>query len=228
MMYNNEGDKMIEAFKKLQNEKQARFVEKLTPCATPSLGIKIPQIKAYVRTITPSYELLDQIKLNEYIEIDILYGFILNKLGKIKDEKYQKYLSYYFNYINNWMTCDTFIANTKYKEDEMDDLYQMIQELLKTNEEFKVRLGLIFLKKYFIKNTSYDEIYALIAHIQYGKYYVDMGCAWLLCSMACCNFSWFEKNKNNIQTLSPEVYKKTIQKIRDSYLITKEQKQSLV
>jgi hypothetical protein len=54
-----------------------------------------------------------------------------------------------------------------------------------------------------------------------------MVCAWLLCSMACMDFDWFYTHASDIKNLSEVVYKKTVQKIRDSYLITKEQKESL-
>lgn len=227
MMYNKQGDNMLEDFKKLKDERQVAFVEKLTPCKTPSLGIKIPIIKTYLQSISPSYELLDTIPLNEYIEIDILYGLILIKLGKRKDETYNQYLQLYLDHINNWMTCDTFVSNTKYKESELDDLYQLVKQLIQTRDCFKVRVGLVFLKRYFLKQKNFDEIFHLISTIEYGEYYVDMGCAWLLCTMACMEYEWFSKNIDKIKSLSPFILKKTIQKMRDSYLITKEQKELL-
>ncbi|MCM1513365.1 MAG: DNA alkylation repair protein [Anaeroplasma bactoclasticum] len=222
-MYNR-----IEEFQKLKNDTHKAFVEKLTPCSIPSLGIKIPVIKQFVKNIQPTYAMLETIPLNEYIEQDILYGFLLNRLGKVKDEQYYCYMENYVESMANWMTVDTFVSNTTFKNNELNILYSYIQKWLKSKEEFVVRTAVVMMKKYFITQKHFDEIFDLLTTISYGPYYIDMAVAWLLCSMACLDFNYIYTHLPDIQKWSEFVCKKAIQKMRESYLITKEQKEMLL
>lgn len=217
---------MLQEFYKLQNAKQKAFVSKLTPTNIPFLGIKTPIIKEFVKNHEITYASLDQIKLNEYVEQDILYGLFLNKLGHIKDDKYYNYVLNYSKYLDNWCTCDTFVCNTKFKKDDYTNLIELINILLKGND-IQIRCALILIKKYLIKDWTFDKIFSIIKEIKYGSYYIDMGCAWLICTMACYDFWYIYDHLNKIKELSVFVYKKSIQKMRDSYLITKEQKELL-
>ncbi|MCM1260260.1 MAG: DNA alkylation repair protein [Prevotella sp.] len=218
----------IEEFQELKNDMHKAFVEKLTPGHIPSLGIKIPIIKRFAKQVQPTYEILETIPLNEYIEQDILYGFLLNRLGKVKDEQYYCYMEKYVSSMSNWMTVDTFVSNTTFKNNELNILYSYIQKWLKSKEEFVVRTAVVMMKKYFITQKHFDEIFDLLTTISYGPYYVDMAVAWLLCSMACLDFNHIYTHLSDIQKWSEFVCKKAIQKMRESYLIAKEQKEKLL
>lgn len=218
--------KMQEEFYRLSNQSQAAFAKKLTPTNIAFLGIKIPQIKEFVKSHAITYDELYHIKLNQYVEQDILFGLFLNKLGKVKNELYYKTFLYFIKYLDNWMTCDTFVCNTQFKKNEYDKLLSIITYILQ-QQPMEVRCGLILLKKYFIKELPFDEIFKMIEKIKYGDYYVDMGCAWLLCTMGCYDFEYIYNHFSHILEMSSFVYKKTIQKMRESYLITSEQKQRL-
>lgn len=217
----------IEDFQKLKNDAHKAFVEKLTPCGIPSLGIKVPLIKQFAKKIQPTYEMLETIPLNEYIEQDILYGFLLNRLGKVKDNQYDYYMEKYVASMANWMTVDTFVSNTTFQKDEQERLYRYIQKWLKSEKEFVVRTGVVMIKKYFIQQKDFDEIFELLSTISYGPYYIDMAVAWLLCSMACLDFTYIYAHLIDVHKWSEFVYKKAIQKMRESYLITKAQKEML-
>ena len=82
--------KMQEEFYRLSNQSQAAFAKKLTPTNIAFLGIKIPQIKEFVKSHAITYDELYHIKLNQYVEQDILFGLFLNKLGKVKNELYYR------------------------------------------------------------------------------------------------------------------------------------------
>ncbi len=224
--YNMEGENMLEEFYQLKDETKVAFITKIASTNIPSLGITIPKIKTFVKSHDITYDTLDQIPLNQYIEQDVLYGLFLNKLAKNKDKAYYQHFLAYVKYLDNWITCDTFVSSTKFKLAEYDQLYQIISYLLK-QEGIMTRCGLVLLKKYFIKEKPFDEIFKLIKTIQYGLYYVDMGCAWLLATMACFDFEYIYSHLDEIASMSFFVYKKTIQKMKESYLITPFQKDRL-
>lgn len=217
---------MLEEFYQLKDPKSVAFSKKITPTKIPFLGIKIPLIKTFVKNHDITYDLLDQIPLNQYVEQDVLYGMFLNKLGKIKDEKYYHYLINFTKKLDNWLTCDTFVCNTNFKKNEYQTLLTIIQYLLK-QDDMMVRCGIIFLNKYFVKVLPYEEILSMLKDIQYGNYYIDMGCAWLICTMASYNFDLLYAHLNEIKEMSLSVYQKAISKMKDSYRITSEQKLSI-
>ncbi len=217
-------NEILEAFYKLKDEKQAHFAEKLTKTTISFLGIKIPMIKTFVKHYDISYHDLQQIPLNIYVEQDILYGMFLNKLGKKKDEKYYQTFLTFTAYLDNWMCCDTFVSNTNFQKDDYDKLYELVQSLLTKEKPIQRRCGLVLLKKYFIKVLTFEQIFTLLKKVTYGNYYVDMACAWLLCSVGCYNFTCIYDHLDDIYKLSPFVYNKTIQKMKESYLISNDQK----
>ena len=195
-------NEILEAFYKLKDEKQAHFAEKLTKTTISFLGIKIPMIKTFVKH----------------------YGMFLNKLGKKKDEKYYQTFLTFTAYLDNWMCCDTFVSNTNFQKDDYDKLYELVQSLLTKEKPIQRRCGLVLLKKYFIKVLTFEQIFTLLKKVTYGNYYVDMACAWLLCSVGCYNFTCIYDHLDDIYKLSPFVYNKTIQKMKESYLISNDQK----
>ena len=60
----------------------------------------------------------------------VLFGLFLNKLGKVKNELYYKTFLYFVKYLDNWMTCDTFVCNTQFKKNEYDKLLSIITYIL--------------------------------------------------------------------------------------------------
>lgn len=52
----------------------------------------------------------------------------------------------------------------------------------------------------------------MIEKIKYGDYYVDMGCAWLLCTMGCYDFEYIYNHFSHILEMSSFVYKKQYKK----------------
>ena len=71
-----------------------------------------------------------------------------------------------------------------------------------------------------------DRIFSLIDEITIDKYYVNMGIAWLLCECFTkyrdITLNYLLKSKINTFT-----FNKTISKIRDSYRVSKEDKEYL-
>ena len=105
---------MQEEFYNLEKKSKAAFEKKLTPTNIAFLDIKIPRIKEFVKNHQITYDELYNIKLNQYVEQDILFGLFLNKLGKIKNQLYYDTFLYFVKYLDNWMTCDTFVCDTKF------------------------------------------------------------------------------------------------------------------
>jgi len=160
---------------------------------------------------------------NNLTEVNILGKLIC----KIKDfNVFKKYLIKYANKIDNWSSCDCLKYNIN--ADNAQDYFLLSQSLVHDKKPFVRRVGLSILFKmcgkfdylqqtFEIVNTFYDE----------EDYYVNMMLAWLVAEcftkdrQSTLNFL---KNHN----LNKFVINKAISKCRDSYRVSKEDKEFLL
>ena len=98
--------------------------------------------------------------------------------------------------------------------------------MLKKEETFSVRIGLILLLCFYVEKEYIFDILQLVKTVTHEEYYVGMGLAWLLAE---CYIKYPEETLVLLKekSLSSFVQNKTISKIRDSYRVSKEEKEFL-
>lgn len=135
------------------------------------------------------------------------YGEFVGELDKI------------LPYLNNWALTD--MVNSDVIELEKEKFINKIREYLSSTHPFTIRLGIVLLKSYYIKGkediTPYIET---VVNIKSNEYYVNMAIAWFLQSAYVYHKETLEKYINT-EYLSPWVYKKTLQKIKESRVTRK-------
>ena len=114
--------------------------------------------------------------------------------------------------------------NIKNKEQEYINL---AKEYLKSKEEFIRRIGVRILFNYTEKEDL-TEIFNIIDSLYAEeKYYVNMAISWLMCELIIKNreqtLEYLKHHKLNDFTIN-----KTISKCRDSYRVSKEDKEFLL
>lgn len=138
---------------------------------------------------------------------------------------FKKYITKYANKIDNWASCDSlkFKINDKNKIDYLN----FALELIKENKTFVKRVGLIILFKLINYKEFLNKIFEVLNSFYYEQeYYVNMMLAWLFCEC-------FVKYKTETQqflknhTMNKFVINKGISKCRDSFRVTKEDKEWL-
>ena len=101
-----------------------------------------------------------------------------------------------------------------------DKFIMKILSYLESDNEFIVRVGIIFLLYYYMSDEYIDYVFELINNVKVRAYYVDMAIAWLI-SVAFVKYK--EKTivflDNN--DLDVEIIRMTVQKIRDSKRVDK-------
>lgn len=216
----------IKYLKQERDEKYRDFHQKLTPTKYEILGIRVPQSRKIAKEIikTDISSFLEQTQDNYYEEV-LIEGFVI---ASIKDEDFfQKALSNFLPKIDNWAICDSFCNSIQIIKSNPKWFFEYFLNFLKTPEPFTVRTGLITLLNFYIKEEYLERIFKSLDQIKIEHYYVNMGIAWLLAEMYTKypieTESYFKKSKINDFTMN-----KTISKIRDSYRISKEQKEELL
>jgi len=98
--------------------------------------------------------------------------------------------------------------------------------LLRENNQYAVRFYIIFMMNNCITAERINIIEDKLKQINYGDYYVDMGAAWLLAEVLVKDYASGLKLLEKID-FPKFVHNKALQKARESFRISQEQKQYL-
>lgn len=222
-------EKDIEEFEKylLQlsgNNKQREFEKNVSKTKYPCLALSSAQIKNIVKEISKGnfFSFLKLQLFNNHTE------FLINGslICKIKDFKlFKKLLTKYAKIVDNWAACDSlkFNINSKNKK----DFYILSKEFMKNSKPFVRRIGVRILFK-FIDDEYINKVFEEINNFKNeSDYYVNMCLSWLLCE------AFIKKRDKTIDFLknghiNKFVMNKTISKCRDSFRVSKLDKEMLL
>lgn len=210
----------------LQDKQYQSFQKKLCPSKYSIIGIRMPILKNYAKELAKNYQvktLIEQID-NEYYEEIMLKGLLI---GLEKDFFVTKQLIYDFvPKIDNWGICDTFCSSLKIIKKHQDEMWEIINHFLKSNQEFEIRFAIVMILDYAIKEEELAKIFKIFENIKEDKYYINMAIAWTL---SICLIKHYDITYNYLQkaNLNRFTYNKTISKAVDSYRLTIEQKNQL-
>lgn len=206
-----------------RDEKKQMWEKNVVNTNLPCLAVLSKDVKEIVKEISKGNFLsfLD-LELNDYFTNSLINGGLI---GKIKNfDLIVSYLDKFLQKADNWASVDTISFDVKNKEQEF---FELAKKYLKSKKVFVRRCGIrIFFK--FLTSEYLKEIFEIIKEMKDEKeYYVNMAISWLVCEA-------FVKNKAitlkllKSQELSPFVQNKTISKCRDSYRVSKEDKEELL
>lgn len=211
---------------KNQDLKYRDFSAKLTPTIDKDLfiGVRVPKL----REIAKAYKSHEKIKdflddlPHKYVEENTLHGLLLSEL-KDYDEVVKR-LNAFLPYVDNWATCD--IISPKVFKKNRAQLKKHIGRWMGSSEPYTIRFGIEMAMSHFL-DDDFDRLFATkVAKIRSQEYYVNMMKAWYFATALAKQWEaiipFIEKKK-----LDDWSHNKTIQKARESYRITPEQKEYL-
>lgn len=225
----------------------AKFSGSLLGREAVMLGVRLPKIRELAKRIAKAddREYLDKAlsdinekgaEINEaedfkeeiqYMEELMLYGMTIGCM-KEKLEVLFPYIERYVARIDNWSLCDSFCAGLKQTKKQPELMWDFLQPYLCSDKEFDLRFGVVMLMDFYVTPEYIDELLKIYDRIHHEGYYVKMAVAWAL--SACLVKQW---EKSFAYMSSPEnhlddfTFTKTVQKCRESYRLTKEQKEML-
>lgn len=162
-----------------------------------------------------------------YMEELMLYGMVIGCM-KEKLEELFPYIERYVARIDNWSLCDSFCAGLKQTKKQPERMWEFLQPYFKSDKEFDLRFGVVMLMDFYVTPEYIERLLQIFDGIHHEGYYVKMAVAWAL--SVCLVKQWDE---SFAYMASPEnrldefTYSKTVQKCRESYRLTAEQKESL-
>ena len=220
-------NKIKNEIKKLSDTKYKEFHSKLCPNTNNILGVRVPILRKYAKELMKENDyktILKEID-NEYYEEIMLQGMIIG-LAKDDFKIILEYIEKFISKIDNWAVCDTFIAGLKIVNKNKEEYWDFINQY-KNGKEFERRFLVVSMLDFYIEEKYLKEDFKIIDTIEKEEYYVKMAVAWFI-SIAYIKFpSKTEKylKKNNLDQFTQN---KAIQKIRESYRVSKEEKNKLL
>lgn len=203
---------------KISDPKKAEFDKGLIDTKFEIKGTKTRQIDDFAKSLVRINADFYEIPLENYEEI-ILAGCFIGH-SKASSEEKIKMFKHVLPYIDNWGTCDTIIARLKGLEKEQ----QFFIDLLDSEEPFYVRVGIVWLMKYQLKN-DFKKVVNLISKVNNENFYVKMAIAWCYAEAFVYDYEYMY---NFVKTIDDVfIRNKTISKACESYRVKPENKQAL-
>lgn len=213
----------------LIDEKYKEFHSNLCPGINNILGIRVPVLRNYAKQLAKNYsleELLANID-DEYYEEVMLKGMIIGLTKNIEWEELEKHIREFVPKIDNWAICDTFCAGLKITKKYKKAMWKLIQEILKSSNEFEIRFAVVMILDYYIDEEYLEKNFEIFNQIKNDEYYVKMAIAW---AISICFIKFYNETYSylmNNKSLDNWTYNKAIQKAIESYRIIDKQKDEL-
>ena len=218
--------KIYKELQALKEKEYADFQAKLVPTIEPStiLGIRVPKLRALAKSYMRDQEcqvFLDSLPHNYYDE-NMLHAILISEM---KDhDKCINRLEAFLPYVDNWAVCDT--TAPKVFRRNREKLMKYIEKWSSSKETYTCRFAIEMLMTHFLDDDFREAYLEIPAEIISEEYYVNMMVAWFFATALAKQWdktiSYIEENR-----LGQWVHNKTIQKARESYRITEEQKEYL-
>lgn len=204
---------LITDLRSISDSKFKTFNDKIINTSSSTIGVQIPKLRRIAKEISKgnTLEFLN-LEMPDIFELHILYALALCSIKDLKLSIF--YLEKFLPKINNWAVCDLLCAEYKIVNSYKNYFIKYIEKLCKSQLEFTVRVGVILLLKFYIKDNI-EESFKIISRIKLDKYYVNMGIAWTL---SMCYIHHPNKTLDYLKStnLNNYIIDKTYQKIIES------------
>ena len=224
-------EEIRERLRSLSEEDYKEFNRKLIPGVEHVMGIRLPAMRKLAREAAKedfrSYlkgagEGIGQDSFHEEI---MMQGLILGYAKMERDER-SGYLDEFVPKIRNWAVCDSCVTGYKFMEKDSQYWFDYLRKFADSREEFELRFMIVAMMSHFVDADHIDEILEYCGRIRHDGYYTKMGVAW---TVQVCYVKFPEKTRRFLEhdSMDDFTHNKAIQKIRESYRVSREEKEEL-
>ena len=213
----------LETFSK--GQEKGMWEQRIVNTALPCLAVPSTEIDRIARTIYKG-NYISFLNLNIWTNhsATLVYGKILNK---IKDyDTIVHYLIPYSERADNWSTIDC--LKFKFDDATIPKFIELSKTLIRSKHTFSRRLALIILLKLLSVYDCTSLVFDILDSLHdESEYYVNMAGAWLLAE---CMTRYRDKTIEYYKIVKSNMFivNKSISKCRDSYRVSKEDKEYLL
>lgn len=214
----------IEYLISIGDKKLSSFNKKIINTKQEIIGIKIPVLRDIAKKISKgNVDSFLNLVGDTYFEEILVSGFVI---GSIKDKDiFLEYFNSFVKNVDNWATCDMCVSSFKIMK--KIDFFDFAKTLAFNDFEFISRVGIVIMLDHYVDSNHIEDIIKVVKSIKSSDYYVNMALSWLV-SVLFIKFRVITLDLLKQRILPVFVQNKAIQKIRDSYRVSKEDKDMLL
>ena len=213
----------------LQDKKYRDFQAKLIPTVDPEtvIGVRTPQLRNMAKRLCKEADKSDLDAFlkktpHDYFDENQLHAFIISEE---KDyERCVERVNAFLPYIDNWATCDQ--LSPKVFRKHKNELRKHIKGWMASGSTYTIRFGIGMLMQHYLDDDFDPKYPEMVARIRSEEYYVNMMIAWYFATALAKQYEaiipYIEE-----QRLEAWTHNKTIQKARESYRVSPDQKEYL-
>lgn len=211
-----------------KDEKYGDFLAKLVPTEAREkiIGIRSPEYKKIILKTKelPETEVVNFYKTlpHQFHEENVLHVCLINNIKNY--DSCVAELENFLPYITNWAVSDG--LRPKIFEKNKEKLILKLPGWIKDEKPYSKRVGILLLMKFFLDEDFKTEYLEWPAEIRSEEYYVNMMIAWFFAEALVKQWDAAIEYIKNYR-LDSWTHNKAIQKARESFRITAEQKEFL-
>ncbi len=210
----------------LKDDAYAAFQRKLLPTLPPQtiIGVRTPELKTLAKTMlkTGTADAFTADLPHVYFEENQLHAFIISEEKSF--ETCIRKLEAFLPHVDNWATCDQ--LSPKAFSKARDRLLPFTELWLASPLPFTVRFGIGTLMRHFLDGAFTVEYAQRVAAVESDEYYVNMMVAWYFATALAKQYDSVLPILER-RALPQWTHNKAIQKARESFRISAEQKEYL-
>ncbi len=211
----------------LKDEKYGQFQLKLIPGIAPEtvIGVRVPALRKLAKDLYKAggYEGFLSTLPHQYYDENLLHGLILSEFKDF--DRCLAETETFLPFIDNWAVCDIF--SPKVFKKHRSELLERIKVWTISDHPWKTRFGMEMLMTHFLDNDFAPEYLEIPAAVRSDHYYVNMMTAWFFATALAKQWDATIPYIEN-RRLDDWTHRKAIQKARESFRITAEQKAYLL
>jgi 3-methyladenine DNA glycosylase AlkD len=215
--------------KALQDLQYQKFHSSLLPGVQNIIGVRMSLLRKLAKDILRGnwreYLDVEISKSNTYYEEDIIQALLIGT-SKISLEERHAYIKEFVPKISNWAVCDLFCSTLREVQYYQKEYWQLIVPYFKSSNAYDLRFASVMLLNHFTGDDFAEEALNLLEAVKHEDYYVKMGVAWAISIFYIKQPQLTLKliKQNNLDDFT---HNKAIQKIRESFRVSNEDKEML-
>jgi 3-methyladenine DNA glycosylase AlkD len=209
--------------KENRDEAYRDFMSRLIPTVSPEkvLGVRTPVLKRMAKQLKNDEQgrrFLEELP-HAYFEENQLHGFLISEIRDFETCICE--LEKFLPCMDNWATCDQ--TSPKVFKKHKEELLPYIQKWLQSHHTYTVRFAIGMLMQHFLDEDFKPEYLEMVSAVRSEEYYINMEIAWYMATALAKQWDAAIPYLENAG-MEKWVHNRTIQKARESFRITDEQK----
>ncbi|MBQ9273465.1 MAG: DNA alkylation repair protein [Succinivibrio sp.] len=183
-------------------------------------GIAIPQLrKLAVKIAREDYqELLERNDFSSF-ELKLLHAFVIGYL-KTELATSLRYFKEFIPRVDDWAVNDSLCQNFRAARRHQAEVWDFLMGYKNSTQEFESRVVSVTLLSHYLNDEYLERVIEVLDRLNTERYYAQMGVAWTLATVV---GKYPERGLEYLKSpgchLDEQTYRRTLQKIRESYRV---------